>query len=253
MTDAFTPTTASNISDTEKFGVVQKQVSRTIFSALGDQNFRVVRSVLGKPVEMLENFMLDTTQKSTASKITKMSELVSVRYTNPKADISKLIDFMPALLEQLKAMEAKMDDSLAVGILIVSIDVHDFKPVVAAIKTLSDAYATWETVSERLVDEFIRLKKGKSSAAASSMCEFCTRLGHCAEKCLINPENPGSRLKAMRSSGRPSKEISNKEGSWADSDRKKIRRNKKNAECAAIQCAIRLRLQTVCWYILGQR
>lgn len=91
---------------------------------------------------MLENLDSRYDSKSTASKITKMSELVSVRFPSSKADIAKHIDGMAALLEQLRCMEAKMDDSLEVGILIASIDVPDLKPVVAAIKTLADSVAT---------------------------------------------------------------------------------------------------------------
>lgn len=74
--------------------------------------------------------------KSTASKITKMSELVTVWYKNLKDDFAKPIDGMAALLELFRSMKAKMDDSLAVGILVASITATDIKPIVAAIKSL---------------------------------------------------------------------------------------------------------------------
>lgn len=172
LTEAFSSEKKPAGSDTERLVAVRKQASGIIVSALGDHALRVVRSVVGNPAAMLEKLDARYDSKSTASKITKMSKLVSVRFSNPKAGIEKHIDAMAALLEQLKAMNAKMDDSLAVGILIASIDVPDLKPVVAAIKTLSDSVATWETVSERLIDEWRGLRKtsqpGESSAAATA-------------------------------------------------------------------------------------
>lgn len=100
-----------------------------------------------------------------------MSELVTVWYKNPKPDLLKHIDGMEALLKQLRSMDAKIDDSLAIGIVFVFIDVPNLKLVVVAIKTLTDADATWETVRQRLIEEWHRMKKaftvGESSAAVS--------------------------------------------------------------------------------------
>lgn len=125
-------------------------------------------------------------------------------------------------------MDAKMDDSLAVGILISSIDLPELKPVVAAIKTLSDNDATWETISERLIDECRGFGKtvqlGESSTAASANCNFCSKRGHRAEKCWINPANPNNRLKALRGAVRRSKETSHEDDHAADSNRNRNRK-----------------------------
>lgn len=131
----------------------QKQASGIIVSAISDHALYVVSSGFGKPMKLLENLEACYDSKWTAFKITKMSDLVTARYTDPKAELAKQIDGLAALLKQLRSMDAKMDDSLAVEIFVKSIDMPDLKAVVAASKTLADADATWETVTERLIEE----------------------------------------------------------------------------------------------------
>ena len=81
------------------------------------------------------------------------------------------------------------------------------RAVVAAIKTLADANVKWDTVAERLIEEWRGLKKTmqteESSATANGkkVCDFCSRPGHPADKCWINPANTNSRLKALRNAG----------------------------------------------------
>lgn len=90
---------------------------------------------------------------SIATKISKMSELVWVSYSNPSSDIARHIDGMEALIEQLRSMKATIEDSLAIGILIACIDVHDLLPLTAAIKLVFENQVSWEAVSERFIDE----------------------------------------------------------------------------------------------------
>ena len=107
-----------------------------------------------------------------------------------------------------------MHESLAVGILIASIEVHEMRAAVAAMKTLADADVKWDTVAERLIEEWRGLKNtmqtGESSATAKGkkVCDFCSRPGHTADKCWINPANPNNRLKALRNAGSDSKDKS---------------------------------------------
>lgn len=73
-------------------------------------------------------------------------------------------------------MNAKMDDFLAVGLLVAFIDVPDLKPIIAAIKTLVDADATLEIVAECVVENWRGMKKavtvGESGAAVSVVFKF---------------------------------------------------------------------------------
>lgn len=75
-------------------------------------------------------------------------------------------------------------------------------PVVVAINNLADAEVKWESVSERLIEEWRRLKKTvsseQSSAAVWNKCDFWNRPGHTTPNCWINPENPNKRLKVLK-------------------------------------------------------
>lgn len=81
--------------------------------------------------------MLVVTQND-GVKDSEMVDLVSLRYTNPRTDITKNRDRMAAIAGQLKAMKDNMDESLSVGILIASNEVPEMRLVVEAIKTLPD-------------------------------------------------------------------------------------------------------------------
>ena len=109
LTAAFTQKEAPLYVDAVAFESQKKQASGIIVKALGDHALRVVRTVKGKPVEMLEKLDGRYDSKTTASKISKMVELVSLRYTSPRFDITKHIEKMAAIVEQLAAMQESID------------------------------------------------------------------------------------------------------------------------------------------------
>lgn len=137
----------------------QSSASAVIVSALSHSALRVVRTVIGNPVLMLDQLDARYDSRSTATKISKISELVSVKYKNIKSDISKHIVRKASLFEQHKSMEAIMDDSIQVGILIASIEVVELAPVAAEIKTLAEADVTLKVVPERLIEEWRGISK----------------------------------------------------------------------------------------------
>ena len=238
LTAAFNQKEAPAGTDGSKFAQECLKVSGIIVAALGDSALRLVKSVRGKPTEMLEKLDARFDSKTTASKITKMVDLVSIRYTNPRSDITKHIDRMGSIVEQLQAMQASMDESLKVGILIASIEVPEMRAVVAAIKTLADQDVKWDTVAERLIEEWRGLKKtirtGESSATAKGKreCEFCSRPGHTADNCWINPANPHNRLNALRRAGNDQKD--NDSESPAESPKRTKKSKKPVAHRAAM-------------------
>ena len=65
------------------FEAQRLQVSGIIITALEDHVIRVVKSVKGMPVEMLEKLNSGYESKTVASKISNIMELVSLRYTIP--------------------------------------------------------------------------------------------------------------------------------------------------------------------------
>lgn len=89
--------------------------------------------------------------KSTASKISKMSELDSMRYTTLKDDLSGHMDRMAGINEQPKAMGNNFHDSLSIGILVASIELSQLLPVTAAIKRLTEKDIKWEEVTSSLL------------------------------------------------------------------------------------------------------
>lgn len=124
-----------------------------------------------------------------------------------------------------------MDESFSVGILIASIYVLGMNPVMAAIKTLSDPHVKWESVSERLVEQWRGHKKsvssGQSSASVRTKYDFCSRPGHTAQNCWINLANPNNRLKVLKKGGPGGHDDSDSEQEAPVARQKKIKKGKK--------------------------
>lgn len=131
-------------ADDERFQKRQRQASDIIVSTLTDESLRVVMTVIGDPRTMLEKLDDRYRSTTTASKISKITEFVSVRYKSPCKDIAKHIDKMAAIVEELRNMDMKLDNTLTVGILVASIKAPELAPVVAAIITLAENDLKWE-------------------------------------------------------------------------------------------------------------
>lgn len=86
--------------------------------------------------------------------------------------MDKHIDHIAGIIEQLRGMGSLFGDSTAIGILAASIDVPEFTPVTAVMKTLTDKDVNREDISARLIDETRRLKSGRRSRchAATLSC-----------------------------------------------------------------------------------
>lgn len=123
-----------------------------IVIALSDFSLRVVRAHTGDSVKIMEKLDATFDSRSTATKISKITALVSGGYSSVKIDIKKHIDLMAAILEQLKSMKAIMDDTVQVGTLIAYIDVPDLNAMTAAIKTLAEEDIKWEIFTEKLIE-----------------------------------------------------------------------------------------------------
>lgn len=175
----------------------RRHASNIIVNTLSDQALRVVRGVIGNPSDMMEKLDSRYDSKTTASRIAKMSELVGTRFTNLNADMSAHVDKMAGLIEQLRSMGTTFDDSLAIGMLVASIEVSELFAVTASIKTLSADSVNWEQVSNRLIEETKTITSGSRgiirASAANSSCQICQKK-HPTEKCFLNPMNPNCKL-----------------------------------------------------------
>lgn len=108
---------------TDDMKTMPKQASKTLVSLLGGHKLRVVRSVMGQLCEMVVKLDARYNFESTVSKISRMGELVSTKYSSLREDMSKHIEKLVSLLKQLSAVEAALPDMIAVGLLLSLIEV----------------------------------------------------------------------------------------------------------------------------------
>lgn len=199
LNDALLSASAAGCSlGQNKFVERQRQASSIYVGVFGDHALRGARTVNGKPKEMIEKLDARYRSQSTASKTTKISELVSVRFRYPKAEIAKHIDGMAGIVEELRNMDGELDETLTVGTLVASIEVSELALGTAAVKTLAKKNIKWQAVSGSLIKEWKAFSFDTSKVHTAKVeklkCTFCNRLGHKPEGCWSNPQNPNNRL-----------------------------------------------------------
>lgn len=123
-----------------------------------------------------------------------MSELVSLCFSSMKDDMAKHVGRMAAIVEQLRRMKTTLDDSLAIGILVASIQVPQLQPVTQSIKTLPEDSVTWDVVTSKLIEESMSIAEDKDvrfrASAARVECQICGKDNHETSHCFPNPLNP---------------------------------------------------------------
>lgn len=196
------PPAAATPPDQEEFSNSQKCASHLTVNAMTGKPLRVVRGDIENPYRMLSKLDERYDSKSAASRICKMSELVSLRYSSIKQDLRSHIDKISALIEQLRGMKNTVEDDLAVAILITTVDSPHLLPTRAAIKTLSNDKLNWNDVTARLLEELqtLKLKSSHTERAfaattpRSRKCEICEKKSLTTAKCWLNLRNPKNRL-----------------------------------------------------------
>lgn len=123
-----------------------------------------------------------------------MTKLVSTKYCNEGSSISKHIDRMSALVEQLHGMKADTERLLAITFLVVPIELDGLRAVTKAIKRKAEKDLTWDFMAERLVGEhraLVKKKRGKLIIAAAHVdsrpCQIYDRNHHITTTCFHNP------------------------------------------------------------------
>lgn len=91
-------------------------------------------------------------------------------------------------------MGASFDDTMAIQILVASLNVTDLVPVAASIKRLWNDKLSWEEVSNRRVEEVKSITTGHSSAVPAATattskhnCAICHKTSHVAADFYLNP------------------------------------------------------------------
>lgn len=131
----------------------RRQASNLIVSTLSDQGFRVVRSVIEEPVKMLAKLDRRYNSRSTESKIGKMSELVSTRSAGVSESVPNHVEKMKGLVKQLRCVGKTLEDTLAIEVLVASVEVAELQPVIAAITTLTESDINWEEFTSRFIEK----------------------------------------------------------------------------------------------------
>lgn len=149
----------------------------------------------------------------------------------------KNIDKMDGLIEQLRAMGTTFDESLAIGILVASIDVAEVHPATAETETFSEQDVDWEDVSFRLIEEVKNIKQGSlnRSYAATQFCESCGKTNHGTAKCFVNPLNSKTKLdlKSKTENSKLSDKGEDKEEETESRTKKKKKKKKKQRSATA--------------------
>ena len=219
-----------------KFAGDMRKASGIIVAALSNEPLRIVRSEIRKPYSMIKKLNERYDSKSAASCISKMTELISLRYDSLSKDIGGHIDKMAGIVEQLADMDTSIPDELAIALLIASINVFEMAPIAAAIKTMPDDSADWGSVTTRLIEEqhSIRIKmKPERTAKATRRCEICGKT-HFTKDCWLNPKNPNNRLQLKERPGKDSKGKRYFNKSEKESDEKKRDQSRPKTPRAAV-------------------
>lgn len=88
-----------DISISDAYHAVHRKTAiGIIVCPVNDAALRVVRSVIGKPVEMLQKLDARYDSKWTSSKISKIVDLLSLEFVTVRSDVSKHIYKMAVLL-----------------------------------------------------------------------------------------------------------------------------------------------------------
>lgn len=127
------------LEDQVTFTGRKRQANKIIMNALMDPAFRVRSSIFGNPKEMLVKLDARYHVKFTASKISRMSELVSVWYKSLCDDGSRHIDVLLGIIEQLRLTKTSLENFVAIRTFISSIQVLILASVTASIKAISES------------------------------------------------------------------------------------------------------------------
>ncbi len=112
-----------------------------VVTALGDKPLRAIQSA-ASPAEMWKKLHERYAASTTANKIAVLTNLMNKRYHSGK-DMGEHLSEMESMMNRLAAMQAPVDSSMQVAILLVSVMAEEsLQSTVAAIKTVDSDKAT---------------------------------------------------------------------------------------------------------------
>lgn len=99
--------------------------------------------------------------------------------------MSKAIDRLAGVIEQLREMKTEFADSLAIGILFASIDVTQILPATAAIKTHTEDKLTRGDVRNKTIEEVKTINSGNSMADRATNAQQSCCIGHKSNRATL--------------------------------------------------------------------
>lgn len=88
-----------------------------------------------------------------------MTEFVSIKFTSLRGDMDKLMHKLDGFIKELHVMETWFGESLAIDILVASIEVPKQNPTLVTIKLLADKDVNSEDASAKHIDKEKTLKQ----------------------------------------------------------------------------------------------
>lgn len=152
------------IAEYKKFQLNCKNASNLILRSLTKRVLRIVLPCFGNPFKTVGELDERYNSRSTATKITTMSDLVLTNFTSVNEDIGLYIDKIARRIDDLANVETFLPKEVRIMLFLPSIEAPELQAVIAAIKTLADDKADWEVVLSYLLEEYrdIKLEAPKS-------------------------------------------------------------------------------------------
>lgn len=121
-----------------------------------------------------------------------------MKYTSVKDDILKHVDRVAGLIAPLRHMRNNFDESLAIGILVASVQAQPLLSVTEAIRTVSEKDIKWEVVAIPLMDEVRSTWRSSDCASAANVtCRICKK-SHSTDRFFLNTLNTNHRLNLVK-------------------------------------------------------
>lgn len=177
----------------------QRMAKSIIVMTPSDAPLQIAHIVKGDPVKMLVKLQDCYDSRTAASKITRMTDIITNLYTSLNLEIGKHTDQVVSGIEYFNGMNISLHESFAVALLAIFIDVTALRPALTEIKTLAEEDLKWKTVAEILTDETLTLCQGTSvelRPAARTMGKLQTfyQDGQTTASCFLSPVYAANKL-----------------------------------------------------------
>lgn len=132
----------------------RKRAVALMVLALGDKPLKAVQKYSKDPKEMWTKLTGRYAGKTTSNKLSLMNEIFSRKLEHGES-ISDHIAELELSFTKLENAGQKIQDLMQVSILLSSLkECDEYESTIAAIKTMDEEKATWDAVSNRLIDEY---------------------------------------------------------------------------------------------------